>query len=150
MIRTSDSDPIRVDFVPQEAHGLPGRLGLTFAPGKCGKGAYAIWDRDLAQDSLREPLTDERFYFLMADRFANGSTANDRGGLPGGRLETGLGLGAATARSPQTRRPGGRPPAGPPSSHLPLGRRCPQNDPPAEPAASRTGAPRSGRGTHPR
>jgi hypothetical protein len=53
MIHTSDSDPIRVDFVPGEAHGLPGRLGLTFAPGKCGKGVYAVWDRDLAKDLAR-------------------------------------------------------------------------------------------------
>src|ERR687895_626278 len=31
--------------------------------------------------SLRAPVTDETFYFVMADRFANGSTANDRGGI---------------------------------------------------------------------
>ncbi len=47
-------------------------------------------DRGLASDSLRRPLTREQFYFVMADRFANGSTANDAGGLTGGRLETGL------------------------------------------------------------
>ncbi len=53
MLRTSDSDPIRVDFVPQDAHGLPGRLGLTFAPGKSGRGVYANWDRDLTKDLAR-------------------------------------------------------------------------------------------------
>ena len=47
-------------------------------------------DRDLAVDSLRKNLTREQFYFVMADRFANGSTANDRGGLTGGRSTTGL------------------------------------------------------------
>lgn len=47
-------------------------------------------DRTLAGDSLRAPLTKERFYFLMADRFANGDTGNDLGGLTGGRLETGF------------------------------------------------------------
>ena len=47
-------------------------------------------DRALAGDSLRAPLTKERFYFLMADRFANGDTGNDQGGLTGGRLETGF------------------------------------------------------------
>ena len=47
-------------------------------------------DRGLAADSLRSPLTRERFYFLMADRFANGSTANDVGGLTGGPLATGF------------------------------------------------------------
>ena len=35
-------------------------------------------------------LTRERFYFVMADRFANGDTANDTGGLTGGRLATGF------------------------------------------------------------
>ncbi|HSL38525.1 MAG TPA: alpha-amylase family glycosyl hydrolase, partial [Arthrobacter sp.] len=34
-----------------------------------------------AVHSLRGPVTDERFYFVMADRFNNGSTANDDGGL---------------------------------------------------------------------
>ena len=27
------------------------------------------------------PVTDENFYFVMADRFENGNTANDTGGL---------------------------------------------------------------------
>ena len=47
-------------------------------------------DRALATDSLREPLTRERFYFVMPDRFANGNTANDDGGYGGGPLESGL------------------------------------------------------------
>ncbi|MGA8045187.1 MAG: alpha-amylase family glycosyl hydrolase [Dermatophilaceae bacterium] len=47
-------------------------------------------DRELALDSLREPLTRERFYFVMADRFANGDPGNDTGGLTGGPLETGF------------------------------------------------------------
>jgi len=47
-------------------------------------------DRALAQPSLRAPLTREQFYFVMADRFANGDKANDAGGLTGGRLVTGL------------------------------------------------------------
>ncbi|MEO5609903.1 MAG: alpha-amylase family glycosyl hydrolase [Ornithinibacter sp.] len=47
-------------------------------------------DARLARDSLRSSLTRERFYFLMADRFANGSTANDKGGLTGGPLTTGF------------------------------------------------------------
>jgi hypothetical protein len=34
-----------------------------------------------AQHSLRGPVTDENFYFVMADRFANGDTGNDTGGL---------------------------------------------------------------------
>jgi protein-tyrosine phosphatase len=55
--RTSQTDPIRVDFVPQDAHGLRGRLGMSFAPGKCGRGMYATWDRDLRTDLER--LRDE-------------------------------------------------------------------------------------------
>lgn len=47
-------------------------------------------DKALASPSLREDLTKERFYFLMADRFANGNKANDAGGLTGDRLTTGL------------------------------------------------------------
>jgi glycosidase len=47
-------------------------------------------DRRAAADSLRGASTRERFYFVMADRFANGSTANDQGGLTGGPLRTGL------------------------------------------------------------
>jgi protein-tyrosine phosphatase len=50
-IRTSENDPIRVDFVAQEAHGLPGRLGLTIAPGK--KDLPGFWDRDLDADLHR-------------------------------------------------------------------------------------------------
>ncbi|MFL6027638.1 MAG: alpha-amylase family glycosyl hydrolase, partial [Friedmanniella sp.] len=61
-------------------------LSLLDVPGPTVTAA----DRRLATPSLRTGLTKERFYFLMADRFANGSTANDRGGLTGGRLETGL------------------------------------------------------------
>jgi alpha-amylase len=48
-----------------------------------GHGAFA-------PDSLRDALTRERFYFLMPDRFANGDTSNDRGGLTGPREVTGF------------------------------------------------------------
>ena len=47
-------------------------------------------DRALVRDSLRSSLTRERFYFVMADRFANGNPDNDEGGLTGGRLSTGF------------------------------------------------------------
>ncbi|WP_083750992.1 pullulanase-type alpha-1,6-glucosidase [Kribbella sp. ALI-6-A] len=47
-------------------------------------------DKALASPSLRQDLTKERFYFLMADRFANGDRSNDAGGLTGDRLTTGL------------------------------------------------------------
>src|SRR5918912_1650720 len=38
-----------------------------------------------AHHSLREPLTDQNFYFVMPDRFENGDTANDNGDLPPGK-----------------------------------------------------------------
>src|SRR5215216_1359447 len=37
-----------------------------------------------AHHSLRQPVTDQNFYFVMADRFENGDAANDNGGLPPG------------------------------------------------------------------
>src|SRR5262245_50976788 len=40
--------------------------------------------------SLRSPVTDERFYFVMADRFENGDTGNDRGGLGDDPLVSGF------------------------------------------------------------
>lgn len=46
-------------------------------------------DAALAAESARHDLTREQFYFVMPDRFANGDTSNDRGGLTGSRLETG-------------------------------------------------------------
>ncbi|MFG3138265.1 pullulanase-type alpha-1,6-glucosidase [Streptomyces sp. NPDC048211] len=46
-------------------------------------------DAQLAAQPARQDLTREQFYFVMPDRFANGDTGNDRGGLTGSRLETG-------------------------------------------------------------
>jgi alpha-amylase len=44
-------------------------------------------DRAAAHHSLRQSVTDQNFYFVMADRFENGSAANDNGGLPPGKSE---------------------------------------------------------------
>ncbi|MFI1535700.1 pullulanase-type alpha-1,6-glucosidase [Streptomyces anandii] len=46
-------------------------------------------DARLAAQPARHDDTREQFYFVMPDRFANGDTANDRGGLTGSRLATG-------------------------------------------------------------
>ncbi|MEU6812743.1 pullulanase-type alpha-1,6-glucosidase [Streptomyces sp. NPDC046831] len=46
-------------------------------------------DAALAAQPARHDATREQFYFVMPDRFANGDTANDRGGLAGSRLSTG-------------------------------------------------------------
>jgi hypothetical protein len=47
-------------------------------------------DAALARHSLRQDLTDEVFYFVMPDRFDNGDTTNDQGGLTGDKLTTGF------------------------------------------------------------
>ena len=47
-------------------------------------------DRFRARHSLRRAVTDENFYFVMADRFENGTTANDTGGISGGKMEHGF------------------------------------------------------------
>ncbi|WP_030039231.1 alpha-amylase family glycosyl hydrolase, partial [Streptomyces resistomycificus] len=46
-------------------------------------------DAKLAKAEARHDLTREQFYFVLPDRFANGDTSNDRGGLTGSRLATG-------------------------------------------------------------
>jgi alpha-amylase len=43
-----------------------------------------------ALHSLRAPVTDENFYFVMADRFSNGDTTNDDGGLGADPLVSGF------------------------------------------------------------
>ncbi|MEU3061020.1 pullulanase-type alpha-1,6-glucosidase [Streptomyces subrutilus] len=47
-------------------------------------------DAKLAAEPARHDLTREQFYFVLPDRFANGDPRNDRGGLTGSRLQTGL------------------------------------------------------------
>ncbi|MFJ3834632.1 pullulanase-type alpha-1,6-glucosidase [Streptomyces sp. NPDC090054] len=47
-------------------------------------------DAKLAAEPARHDLTREQFYFVLPDRFANGDPRNDRGGLTGTRLQTGL------------------------------------------------------------
>ncbi|MGW1398142.1 pullulanase-type alpha-1,6-glucosidase [Streptomyces sp. NPDC002405] len=46
-------------------------------------------DARLAAEPARHDATREQFYFVLPDRFANGDTSNDRGGLTGSRLATG-------------------------------------------------------------
>ncbi|MFF9751527.1 pullulanase-type alpha-1,6-glucosidase [Streptomyces sp. NPDC014344] len=46
-------------------------------------------DAKLAASPARHDLTREQFYFVLPDRFANGDTRNDRGGLTGSRLTHG-------------------------------------------------------------
>lgn len=57
-VRNSHTHPLRVNFIDDERVRLPGRIGLTFAPGKKQKhAATGKWDRDLDEDLRR--LRDE-------------------------------------------------------------------------------------------
>ncbi|GAB4084246.1 hypothetical protein GCM10028784_08760 [Myceligenerans cantabricum] len=53
-------------------------------------GDYSGADDALVAPPVRQPGSDERFYFVMTDRFANGDPTNDTGDLDGDRLETGF------------------------------------------------------------
>ena len=63
--------------------------GVVSAPADAGSPS----DGDGAlpgRHSPRAPVTDENFYFVMADRFANGDSGNDRGGLGDDPLVSGF------------------------------------------------------------
>ncbi|GAB7191317.1 hypothetical protein NUM3379_20240 [Kineococcus sp. NUM-3379] len=62
---------------------------VTVAPAAAQPGLQEA-DGKLARASLREDLTRERFYFVMADRFENGTAANDYGGYARDRLASGF------------------------------------------------------------
>ena len=49
-VMTSETHPIYADFVPEEHTKVPGRLGMTFAPGMKARGVRGRWDRDLRAD----------------------------------------------------------------------------------------------------
>ena len=68
----------------QPSQVSPSTARLAAPDDRGDRGAFA------ARPSLRAPVTDENFYFVMADRFENGSTANDTGGIPGDRLQHGF------------------------------------------------------------
>ncbi len=63
------------------------RVGLEVV--SIGAG-YTAEDDALVADPVRQAGSDEQFYFVMTDRFANGDTANDEGGLTGDSLTTGF------------------------------------------------------------
>lgn len=47
-------------------------------------------DDALVAPPVRQPGSDEQFYFVMTDRFANGDPSNDTGGYTGDRMATGF------------------------------------------------------------
>ena len=62
-------------------------IAPALAKGKHDQGKPGKGDGVSATHSLRAPVTDQNFYFVMADRFQNGDDANDNGGLPPGTDE---------------------------------------------------------------
>lgn len=62
---TSETHPIRADFLPDETLCLPGKLGMTFAPGM----KDFAWERDASKDlrRLREEYGANVLVSLMED-----------------------------------------------------------------------------------
>lgn len=88
MIRPSPRVPARRTAVAVVAAALCAAL-VPALPAAAARPPAAPSDAKLAAQPARHDLTREQFYFVMPDRFANGDTGNDRGGLTGSRLETG-------------------------------------------------------------
>ncbi|MEE1928617.1 pullulanase-type alpha-1,6-glucosidase [Streptomyces sp. TRM 70351] len=73
------------------AAGLLATLISTAVPASAARPAPPPpSDAQLAAAEPRHELTREQFYFVLPDRFANGDTGNDEGGLDGDRLTTGF------------------------------------------------------------
>ncbi len=64
-------------------------LGLTVAREQ-PRGPYSDADAALIRDPATPAGSGQSFYFVMTDRFANGDTGNDTGGLAGDRDTTGF------------------------------------------------------------
>ena len=64
-------------------------LGTAYASSSAGPPTGAQL-RALSQLPTQSSLASQRIYFVMPDRYANASTANDAGGLTGPRTRTGL------------------------------------------------------------
>jgi glycosidase len=70
---------------------MPQLLAGACALGFCLRAAAGEGSPAAASGDYRQRLAqDEIIYFLLPDRFENGDTSNDRGGLTGGRLVTGF------------------------------------------------------------
>lgn len=92
-----------MDLIPRGPARRPGRsrlraavlaaaLALSFAQPLAARAQTPPAppsDARLAAAPARHDATREQFYFVMPDRFANGDTSNDEGGLTGSRLSTG-------------------------------------------------------------
>ena len=63
---------------------LSSSIALSLA--LCGTAAFST----PAEDMRARPPEQEVIYFVLPDRFENGDTSNDKGGLKGDRLKTGF------------------------------------------------------------
>ncbi|MCC2031694.1 pullulanase-type alpha-1,6-glucosidase [Microbacterium allomyrinae] len=63
------------------------RVGLE---AKSLRAGYTADDDALVAAPVRQPGSQEQFYFVMTDRFANGDASNDTGGIAGDRLVNGF------------------------------------------------------------
>ncbi|CAM5315856.1 hypothetical protein SFUMM280S_02555 [Streptomyces fumanus] len=82
----------RTTFAPRVAAVTAAALAATLVPPLAASAAAPPpppSDARLAKTPARHELTREQFYFVLPDRFANGDTGNDKGGLTGSRLATG-------------------------------------------------------------
>lgn len=79
---TSDTHPIRADFIPDETLGLPAKLGMTFAPGMKDFRPGVGWKRDVEKDLRRlvEEYGADVLVSLMED-FEYGEERYEMGGL---------------------------------------------------------------------
>jgi protein-tyrosine phosphatase len=68
-VGTSETDPLLVDFLPDDEVGTLGRLGMTFAPGMQAESVRGRWERDLATDmrALEEEHEVNVLVSLMED-----------------------------------------------------------------------------------
>jgi hypothetical protein len=65
-VGTSETDPISVDFLPNDEVGTPGRLGMTFAPGMWAGSVRGRWERDLAAPCVAIRDDDMPVRFIAA------------------------------------------------------------------------------------
>ncbi|WDZ84142.1 pullulanase-type alpha-1,6-glucosidase [Micromonospora cathayae] len=77
--------PVAVNQLGADATGRPDPLAAAGAPQWRTEPSVEAMLRAGANDARAE-----QFYFVLPDRFANGDPRNDRGGLTGDRLKTGL------------------------------------------------------------
>ena len=73
-VMSSETHPIYADFVPEERTKVPGRLGMTFAPGMKTRGMRGRWDRNLETDLrvLREEYGADVLVSVMEEHEYSG------------------------------------------------------------------------------